>query len=238
MDKRVANDFWKDEIKRFEEVRSETQRIQKENFEKICCILDNWVDLLNLVREYPQDELVNSVSALFLLNAGKQLRWVTYEILCGAYFEAIRDLRHVFEVIVWAYHIDMWLDEEAKIVFGVNKGADMGLKYETLVLIDQIGELRRATSRKRRAIKNEQIEELIKNLPDEEKETYRRFYSNVVDKLVNCKFSGKRGLLKELPFENHRERLNVLYSELSKYTHLSHRIIELSYTEANLGFCI
>jgi len=224
--------FWNFEAKIFKEVAELTQRECKEDYKKIACVLDNWADLLNIVRKYSQDEIINSVSAVFLLSSGKQMRWIVHEILSGAYFEAIRDLRWVVETIILSFHIDKWLDEKAKLIFGVNKGSEMGLKYKTLALKDMVEDILRYTNFKdKEKIKKEKIEEHIKHLPEEQRELYKKFYSNVLDKLLFCKFSGKKGLIQNLPFATNE--LNKLYGELSKYTHFSHKILQLIYERAN-----
>ncbi len=224
--------FWDFEAKIFNEVAELTQKECKEDYKKIACVLNNWVGLLNIVKKYSQDEVINSVSAVFLLNSGKQMRWIAHEILSGTYFEAIRDLRWVFETIIWSFNIDNWLDEEAKLIFGVNKGSEMSLKYETLALKDIVEDILRYTSFKdREKIKKEKIEEHIKYLSQEQKELYRKFYSNVLNKLLFCKFSGKNGLIWNLPFVTNE--LNELYGELSKYTHFSHKILQPIYEKAN-----
>ena len=169
--------FWNFEAKIFKEVAELTQRECKEDYKKIACVLDNWADLLNIVRKYSQDEIINSVSAVFLLSSGKQMRWIVHEILSGAYFEAIRDLRWVVETIILSFHIDKWLDEKAKLIFGVNKGSEMGLKYKTLALKDMVEDILRYTNFKdKEKIKKEKIEEHIKHLPEEQRELYKKFY--------------------------------------------------------------
>lgn len=88
-----------------EEVRKETYEKYPTETGMLFEFIDNWIDLVLRDKENFLQE-TNSLSGIILLNSWKLTNWISYEILCGKYFEAIRNLRFVFEGSVYAVIIE------------------------------------------------------------------------------------------------------------------------------------
>lgn len=217
-------------------VAKETSKLEEENIGKIFEYLDNCIDLFNLYKHYQDDEITNSISAIFLYNSMRQLRWIIHEILSGSYFEAVRDLRFTFETIVWAHLLDELIDKKTREQLKVSVGAGMSLKYEILKLKDEIydiGGYRKKKDKREIIIKQKVgwfIEQHALNFTKKEKENYKKLYFEILEQL-GFSFSGTR-LIAELPLdEQDKKKLKKIYSKLSKYIHPSHKIIEPFYED-------
>jgi len=67
--------------------------------------INNWIDLVPMHEEVFK-QAIHSLSGIILLHSWKLTNWITCEILCGKYFEAIRSLRFIFEGTVYAVIIE------------------------------------------------------------------------------------------------------------------------------------
>ena len=86
-------------------VRKETYRKYLTETGMLFEFIDNWIDLIPRDNEL-FSQAINSISGIILLNSWKLTNWISYEILSGKYFEAIRNLRFVFEGSVYAVIIE------------------------------------------------------------------------------------------------------------------------------------
>jgi len=115
------------------------REVSKETFDKypnesimLFEFIDNWIDL------FPKDderftEAANSLSGIILIDSWKLSNWISYEILCGKYFEAIRNLRFLFEGCVFAVIIEDVIESRVfekwaiwQIYFLKRKSSDFG----------------------------------------------------------------------------------------------------------------
>ncbi len=236
-EKMTFEDFWNHETEYFKETAKESFKKNKQGVEYFIEYLDNYIDLFGINKYYQKDEITNSISAMFLFYSFKQLRWVNHEILSGAYFEAIRDLRFAFETIVWAHFLDEWINEKTKEYLKVSIGAGISLKYEILKLRDEIYDVKgyRKKKNEREKIVKENVGKFIKkhaqDFTNEETWKYKELYFEIL-KNLGVGFTGKNGLIAKLPLEEEDEKkLDKLYSELSKYIHPSNRIIKPFYED-------
>jgi hypothetical protein len=234
-EKMAFEGFWDREAEYFKEVAKESFEKNKLEVEDLIEYLNNCIDLFGINKHYQEDEITNSISAIFLFYSFKQLRWVIHEILSGAYFEAIRNLRFIFETVVWAHFLDEWIDGKTKECLKAGVGAEMSLKYEILELKDDIYDAKgyRKKKNERELIIKETVGKFIEkhaqDFTNEGKEKYKELYFETL-KNLGIGFSGKNGLIAKLPLEEgDKEKLDKLYSELSKYTHPSHRILKPFY---------
>ena len=234
-EKKAFEDFWDHEVGYFKEIAKESLEKNKWNVENQIEYMNNCIDLFDINKYYQRDEITNSISALFLFYSFKELRWVIHEILSGAYFEAIRDLRFIFETVVWAHFLDEWIDEKTKEYLKAGVGAGISLKYEILELKDEIYDAKgyRKKKNEREIIIKDTVGKFIEkhaqDFTNEEKEKYKELYFKIL-KNLGIGFSGKKGLIAKLPLEEgDKEKLDKLYSELSKYIHPSHRILKPFY---------
>jgi mannose-6-phosphate isomerase-like protein (cupin superfamily) len=63
--------------------------------------VDNWPDLIKVSKE-KNLEATSSLSGTILISSWRLTNWITFDILSGKYFEALRNLRFVFEGSVYA----------------------------------------------------------------------------------------------------------------------------------------
>jgi hypothetical protein len=68
-------------------------------------VVDNWPDLVKASKE-TLFEATNSISGTILINLWRLTNWISFDILSGKYFEAVRNLRFVFEGSVYAVIIE------------------------------------------------------------------------------------------------------------------------------------
>jgi len=87
------------------EVREETYRKFPGEAGMLMEFIDNWIDLIP-IDERLMPGVMNSLSGILLFHLWKLSNWITYKILSGKYFEAIRNLRFLFEGSIYAVVIE------------------------------------------------------------------------------------------------------------------------------------
>jgi hypothetical protein len=85
--------------------RKETYQKHQPETEMLFEFVDNWPDFIKFFKENNL-EIGNSLSGIILLNSWRLTNWITIDILSGKYFEAIRNLRFVFEGSVYAVLVE------------------------------------------------------------------------------------------------------------------------------------
>lgn len=213
------------------DVAKETVEKYPEETKMLFEFIDNWIDL------FPKDDerftqTLNSLSGIILMNSWKLTNWISYEILNGEYFEAIRNLRFIFEGCVFAVIIEDVIESE---VFRKWKTlGNLSLKIEIFKLWEEC-KRKRVYSKKK--IDHEKIGKIVsdfvnKNIEDPKKDLaaeYIEVYSSI---LSNEKlYLSTSKMVKECaPFlkidENDTDELRKLWHELSGYQHFSHKYLE------------
>ena len=72
--------------------------------------VDNWPDFARLLNQRLA-EISNSLSGIILVNSWRLTNWISFDILSGKYFEAIRNLRFIFEGSVYAVVVEEAIED-------------------------------------------------------------------------------------------------------------------------------
>lgn len=219
----------------FRDIMKETVQHNPEGITILVEHFNNWLEIVLGRDQYTDEEMINSVSAVFLYLLGKQLQWVIFAVISGAYFQVLQTLRFVFESIINAHFIDEWFDREIVLRESDKLGASIDLKLEILQLIDE----KRDTSRKKDFSKEDTqkafavIEKFFESVPKTDRNRYlKNLYEEVIQeyyqKLKNI--GGRKGLIAQLPdhtfSRSNKEALIDLYGHLSKYSHLTSHVLK------------
>ena len=213
------------------EVREETYREFPDETRILIEFIDNWIDLIPRDKELMHG-VMNSLSGILLLYLWKLSNWITYEILSGKYFEAVRNLRFLFEGSIYAVVIEDAIERVVYERWGTLSG--IGLKAEIFKLWD---ECKRKRVMEKGNVNVDKVKEIVGSfinrhatkLPEDKRKEYvevyvrilsdRRLYlpvSNMIDEVLkllelNSKFAKK---------------LRDMWRELSRYLHFSHAFLE------------
>ncbi len=222
------------------EVREETYQKYPSETGMLFEFIDNWIDLIPRDRER-FFQATNSISGIILLNSWKLTNWITYEILNGRYFEAIRNLRFVFEGCVFAVILE---DAIESTVFEKWGGLSaLSLKAEIFRLWE---ECKRKKVCRKGKIDKEMVRRIVtdfidKNIDPSKKEVaqeyievYTRILSNRKLYLTTSKMIEECCSFLKLDEDDVRE-MKELWHELSKYLHFSYPYLEAIIEDP--GFC-
>lgn len=199
-------------------------------------ILDNWIDLTDILKIY-REELPHTVSGLIYAHSWRYVGWIIYEVLTQHYFEAIRDMRFLFEGSLLSLHYEYFIDKK---VFEKWSGyGKIGLKAEVIELKEDLENKRvgrmlasRKVKDKERASKliKERLENLINRsgLSEKEKKEYFELYYEILSQselywnipTIIRKFT------KEWKLNKYKESLIFTWKELCEYTHFSRRFLD------------
>jgi hypothetical protein len=211
-------------------VIDETYKHSREGVWILFEFIDNWVDLI------PGEkglflEAVNSLSGIILLNSWKLTNWISYEILCGKYFEAIRNLRFIFEGSIYAVVIEDLI--ESKVWEKWRSLSSLGLKTEIFELWEEC-KSGRVYNRKKKRVKVSKVEKIVRKfveaagLSPEEEAKYIGAYVEILSQpelyLPMNAMIGKYCYL--LGIGEDVQSLINLWHELSRYQHFSHPYLE------------
>lgn len=229
------NSLFETDCNIFRDVMKETTQNKLDEIHVLIEHFNHWLEIILNRDQYTDEEITNSVSAVFLYLLGKELQWVIFAFLSGAYFQVLHTLRFIFESIVQAHFVDEWLDKEIIWREPDKKGASIYLKLEILQLIDKI----RDVFREKDFLK-ENTQEVIylvieKFFESKPQTDYNRQLRNLYEKLIQDYYQkfkyvgGQEGLIAQLPDDmfnkSDKNALNNLYGRLSKYSHLSSYVL-------------
>ncbi len=224
-------------FRRFAETLHETMKETHEKYpretEMLFEFIDNWLDLLPKFAEKERFlEATNSLSGIVVINSWKLTNWITYEILTGNYFEAMRDLRFLFEGSVYAVILE---DTIERTIF------EEWEKLSTLDFKSEIFELWEECRRHRVYTKGRVDEQTVRKLVVEfisekshpskrgELEKYVALYTKILSN-QELYLSTSRMLplcVRSLRLdETNAQRLNRLWHDLSRYQHFSYPYLE------------
>ena len=227
----VLEKYLKEYEKLLKMVRKETYRKHRTDAVMLFEFIDNWIDFFPRKREV-FEQAVNSLSGIILLHSWKLTNWITYQILCGKYFEAIRNLRFIFEGSVYAVIVE---DAIERVVFRHwGSLSRIDLKTEIFKLLE---ECRRKRVYRNGKIDKERIRKIVEpfvkqnihpsktNQVDKYIEVYAEILSDTrlylsVGKMINE--AAKHLKLKEKDIED----LSRTWHELSRYLHFSYPFLE------------
>lgn len=193
--------------------------------------IDNWIDLMPREKEKFY-EAANSISGIVLLNSWKLTNWISYQIVCGKYFEAIRNLRFVFEGSVYALIIEDII--ERKVFEKWKSLSALSLKAEAFELWEKCK--KRKVYRKGKVnlekIKKIVVDFVSQNLNPSKNEKEKEHIEVYMNILSNEKLYSSTGEMIEecgnfLKIDKEDTgKLKKQWHELSRYLHFSYPYLE------------
>ncbi|MBC7327337.1 hypothetical protein H5T87_04385 [bacterium] len=193
--------------------------------------------------EIEEEQILHSLSGLLRLHLWKVVNWIGYEIIHGKYFEAMRDLRFLFEGSIYSVIVEDAI--ESRIFGKYDQLSDIGLKSDIISLWEKLIEQSACSKgrKKRKEMIKEKVREFfssessenIREMSEEEKQNYiedyieilsdeRLWYSTLklikeVIKLFEEEFNIKVSRKKE-------EEFIGIWKALCDYTHYPGRFLE------------
>ena len=213
------------------EVREETCRKFPKETEMLVEFIDNWIELLPR-SEQLSHEAINSLSGVLLFYLWKLSNWITYEILSGKYFEAIRNLRFLFEGSIYAVVIEDAIERKVYEKWGTL--SRISLKTEIFKLWD---ECKQKHVKAGKSIDINKVGKIVASfinkhadLPEHEKKEYLEVYTQIlsderlylpVSKMIDeaLKLLGLN--------ETFGDKLREVWRELSSHLHFSYAFLEI-----------
>jgi hypothetical protein len=216
-----------------EEVMKETHERHPNETDMLFEFIDNWPDFISIFKDKEKFlQATNSLSGIILINSWKLTNWISYEILTGKYFEAIRNLRFVFEGSVYALILENAIERAVFEKWGTLSTLD--LKSEIFELWE---ECNRKKVCKKGAVDRDRVKELVVNFIDRKMDPSKskdmRQYTEVYTRILcteelylptgrmveACSAFLRLG-------EEDTQKLTELWHELSRYQHFSYRYLE------------
>ena len=212
-----------------DEVVEESFKKEKELATSLLELLNNWIDLSDLLKLY-KDEWFHTLSGSLFVYLWRSYGWIIYEILSGHYFEALKDLRFLFEGAILSLHFEYFIDK--KIYEKCKRYGEIGLKVEILELVEDFRRICFSTKdlskeKYQKSIKKK-VRKMIESssLRAKEKEEYIELYSEILSQPELYWGVGK--IIKEFGKEFNLEVgiLEKAWSELSGFTHFSSKFLD------------
>lgn len=212
-----------------DEVVEESFKKEKELATSLLELLNNWIDLSDLLKLY-KDEWFHTLSGALFVYLWRSYGWIIYEILSGHYFEALKDLRFLFEGAILSLHFEYFIDK--KIYEKCKRYGEIGLKVEILELVEDFRRICFSTKdlskeKYQKSIKKK-VRKMIESssLRAKEKEEYIELYSEILSQPELYWGVGK--IIKEFGKEFNLEVgiLEKAWSELSGFTHFSSKFLD------------
>jgi len=98
------------QLKSITEIIEETLAKRPEKVADMYAVLSDWIDLRIALSGLDKNVYLNMLSLTHFEHFWRTYWWIFFEILSGAYFEALRDLRFVFESALRTVHYDFYID--------------------------------------------------------------------------------------------------------------------------------
>jgi len=230
--KRPFEEYIEVYIKYLYEVINETCNYSQEGTWMLFEFIDNWIDLIPRKKAHFLG-VANSLSGIILLNSWKLTNWISFEILCGKYFEALRNLRFIFEGSVHAVVIEDLI--ESQVWEKWRSLSSIVLKTEIFKLWEACKN-RKVYNKKKKKVRKNKVEEIVKNFiltlgfSLEEKAEHINVYTEI---LSQPELYMPMGLMIEkccklLRIEEKEKNLKSLWHELSRYQHFSYPYLEIA----------
>jgi len=216
-----------------EDVMRETHEKHAHETDMLFEFIDNWTGFISLFKDKEKFlEATNSLSGIILINSWKLTNWISYEILAGKYFEAIRNLRFVFEGSVYAVIVENAIERTVFEQWGTLSA--LGLKSEIFELWD---ECRRRRVYKKKKVDREKVKHIVTDYVttriDAPKKAREQEYIGIYTEILcdeRLYLSTNKMLQECARFlrlgDSDVAKLQTLWRELSRYQHFSHRYLE------------
>lgn len=202
-------------------------------------LVHNWPDFVKLLNQ-KLAEMSNSLSGIILVNSWRLTNQITFDILSGKYFEAIRNLRFIFEGSVYAVVVEEAIEDR---VFE---------RWETLSKLDlkaEIFELWEECRRRRVYEKGKMDGEKVKHIVtdyvttriDASKKAREQEYTGIYTEILcdeRLYLSIDKMLRKCAGFlrldDSDVAKLQKLWHELSRYQHFSYPYLKAVIDDSEL----
>lgn len=230
--RRPFETYLKEYMSSLREVIDETYEYSLEGTRMLFKFIDNWIDLIPREKAHFL-EAVNSLSGIILLNSWKLTNWISFEILCGKYFEALRNLRFIFEGSIYAVVIEDLV--ESRVWKKWRSLSSIALKAEIFKLWEMCRN-KKVYDKRKNKVRRDKVEEIVRNFviasgfSPQEKIEHINTYTEI---LSQPELYMPMGLMIErccklLGIEKEKESLKDLWHELSRYQHFSHPYLEIA----------
>jgi len=214
------------------EVVDETYEYSLEGTHMLFEFIDNWIDLIPREKAHFL-EAANSLSGIILLNSWKLTNWISFEILCGKYFEALRNLRFIFEGSIHAVVIEDLI--ESQVWRKWRSLSSIGFKAEIFGLWE-ICRSKRVYNKREKRVRRDKVGEIVRNFviasgfSSQEKTEHINIYTEI---LSQPELYMPMGLMIEkccklLGIEEEEKSLKNLWHELSRYQHFSYLYLDIA----------
>ena len=225
--------YFEEYEKFLKEVREETFKEAEKQAKILNEFIHDWTRLISGEKGIFEQQ-INSLPGVIFLHSFKLISWISYEILSAMYFEALRDLRFVFEGSVYGVIYEDSIEKEVYDQFGTVPSS-IELKEEIIDLLEKcrnekVFQKRKVDKEKIRKIVNEYFSQKnIRPMDPEEKGKYQNLYIEILsderlylsmrEQLEECK--------KHLNLENEdiKELIGV-WRKLSRYSHFSYPYLD------------
>jgi hypothetical protein len=207
--------------------RKETCKKHPRETEMLFELVDNWPDFIKFFKENDL-EIGNSLSGIILLSSWRLTNWITIDIVSGRYFEAIRNLRFVFEGSIYAVLVEDMI--EATVFERWEKLSRLDLKVEIFELWEECRRRRVYEKAKVHAEKvNRIVRDYVTTRIDASKRDRIEEYIGIYTEILcdeRLYLSTARMLQPCAGFlrleDSDVAELRMLWSELSRYQHFSY----------------
>lgn len=221
--------------------RKETYEKHPHETEMLFEFVDNWPDFVKFFKER-YVELGNSLSGIILFSSWRLTNWITIDILSGKYFEAIRNLRFVFEGSVYAVLVEDII--EATVFEMWEKLSTLDLKAEIFELWE---ECRRKRVCQRGKVDAGKVKDIVTDYVtariDASKRDRAREYTDIYSEILcdeRLYLTTARMLKPCAGFlrldDSDIGKLRTLWSELSRYQHFSYPYLKAVAVDPDLVF--
>ena len=201
--------------------------------------VDNWPDFARLLNQRLA-EISNSLSGIILVNSWRLTNWISFDILSGKYFEAIRNLRFIFEGSVYAVVVEEAIEDR---VFE---------RWETLSKLDLKAEIfelweecRQKRVREKGKVDGEKVKQVVTDYVatriDASKKAREQEYIGIYTEILcdeRLYLSIDKMLRKCAGFlrldDSDVAKLQKLWHELSRYQHFSYPYLKAVIDDSEL----
>jgi hypothetical protein len=198
-------------------------------------VINTWIDSILLFKDYDPKMVVHKISGVIFVYLCKAGNWIAYEILTGHYFDALRDIRFLFEGSLLAIHYDYFIDNKIYEKWG--SLGTLSLKAEVVELAERLREKVRRSEGKEgseglKLMVRKDVKKYVgkSKLAEEEKKRYIELYCEILAQ-PELYWSLSR-IIKEYSKEwelgDLEDVLKSAWGRLSLYTHFSTEFFKLA----------
>jgi hypothetical protein len=239
--------FWEDWVQEYEEylkeVRKETFSSCPKEYKAIMECIHDAIDLYSRGKE-EWEQAPHSFSGILRNYLFKLNCWISYEIISGKYFEAMRDIRFLYEGAILSVIIEDAIEGAILKKYG-SAIIEKELKDEILdlwVIARYRKRIYKKRNKKRREAAEKIVEDYFQKMPlremtKEEKKEYIRTYTDILSderlgygmkKMINETLKEMKENFRISIEEDLKTKFENLWRELSSFSHFTRFFKEIS----------